>query len=105
MPIIAARTPARIESDPSDGPTVRSSRYLMPAGSAPEFRTRARSLACLLAHAAAADPPLVMDLLLDGGHFPHPVIQDHREFVAHVGAGKRRKLSSTLVGKDKADVR
>src|SRR3989304_1157712 len=38
--------PARMESAPSDGPTVRSSRYLMEAGSDPERRTRARSEAC-----------------------------------------------------------
>ena len=46
MPTTAARTPARIESVPSDGPTVRSSRYLIPAGRAPERRIMARSFAC-----------------------------------------------------------
>ncbi len=49
---IEARTPARIESAPSDGPTVRSSRYLMEAGSAPARRTRARSFADVLAEVA-----------------------------------------------------
>ena len=51
----AARTPARIESAPSDGPTVRSSRYLMPAGSAPEFSIRDRSLACCSVNRAGDD--------------------------------------------------
>ena len=44
-PVIDAMTPARIESAPSDGPTVRSSRYVSDAGSAPERSVSARSLA------------------------------------------------------------
>src|SRR6266540_4070116 len=37
--------PLRIESSPSEGPTVRSSRYVRPAGRAPARSTSARSLA------------------------------------------------------------
>ena len=80
----AARTPARIESDPSDGPTVRSSRYLMPAGRRARIQDQRQILGCLLAHAAAADPPLVVNLLVDGRDFPHPVVQHHRQLVADV---------------------
>src|SRR5213078_4848722 len=41
--------------NPSDGPTVRSSRYLMLAGSAPEFSTKARSFAVC----SVMPPPLI----------------------------------------------
>ena len=44
-PTTEAVTPLRIESRPSEGPTVRSSRYVRPAGNAPARRTSARSLA------------------------------------------------------------
>ncbi len=40
-----AVTPCRIESSPSDGPTVRSSRISISAGSAPERRTSASASA------------------------------------------------------------
>src|SRR3972149_519911 len=46
IPTTADVSPARMESAPSEGPTVRSSRYRMEAGSEPERRTRARSEAC-----------------------------------------------------------
>jgi len=42
---IGRRTPARMESVPSDGPTVRFFQILDAAGRAPEFRVSARSLA------------------------------------------------------------
>ncbi len=38
MAAIEARTPSRIESRPSEAPTVSSWRYLRVAGSAPAFR-------------------------------------------------------------------
>ena len=44
-PTNTAVKPARMESAPSDGPTVRSSRYLIEAGSDPERNTSARSAA------------------------------------------------------------
>ena len=44
-PIAEATTPWRTESAPSDGPTVRSSRISIPAGSAPERNLRDRSSA------------------------------------------------------------
>src|SRR3989304_3527840 len=46
IPTTADVSPARMESAPSEGPTVRSSRYRMEAGSDPERSTRARSEAC-----------------------------------------------------------
>ena len=64
MPITAARTPGRIESAPSDGPTVRSSRYLMPAGNAPERRIMARSFACCSVN-RPVDHARVADLALE----------------------------------------
>ena len=45
-PATDAVTPARIESAPSCGPMVRSSRYVSEAGSAPERRISARSAFC-----------------------------------------------------------
>ena len=48
-PAIEAVTPCRIESAPSEGPTVRSSRYTAFAGSAPDRRISDRSSAdCLV---------------------------------------------------------
>ena len=45
-PMSEARTPWRIESRPSDGPTVRSSSVVSDAGSEPLRRTSERSAAC-----------------------------------------------------------
>ena len=56
MPITAAVTPARIESAPSDGPTVRIFEVLMPAGKAPERRIMAWSLASC----SVKPPPLMI---------------------------------------------
>ena len=44
-PTIEAITPWRIESAPSDGPTVSSERDLIEAGRAPDRNTSAKSLA------------------------------------------------------------
>ena len=54
-------TPWRIESRPSDGPTVRSSSVVSDAGSEPLRRTSARSRGLLLRE-AALDHALIVDL-------------------------------------------
>ena len=82
--MIAARTPWRMESAPSEGPTVTSCRYLIPAGSAPERSVSARSWVSSWAE-RSGDAALIVDLLLDGGHRFHFVIEHHRQVVADVG--------------------
>ena len=104
MPMTAARTPSRIESAPSDGPTVTSCRYLMPAGSAPE-RKRQRQVLRLFGTEGAGDAALVVNLLLDGGHRLHVVVEHHRQLVADVCAGKGREAPSAVAGQSEVDVR
>ena len=100
----AAFTPERIESLPSDGPTVRSSRYLMPAGSAPERRIIDRSLACCWLML----PPLicasVADGFLDIRDFLHLAVEHHARLLADMRRSEvvealpafARKVKATL---------
>ena len=97
MPIIAASTPARMESVPSDGPTVRSSRYLIPAGSAPELQNHRQILHFLLGEAALDDSGIT-DRFVDASNALNFVIQDDRETVIHVRGGECEKLATTLSG-------
>jgi len=78
-----ARTPWRMESAPSDGPTVRSSRYLIEAGRAPARSTRARSCAdswlkfhqCVLNPRCGFGSPAPNDLLLEhDGHLAAAIL-------------------------------
>ena len=103
MPITAARTPERIESAPSDGPTVRSSRYLMLAGRAPERRIIERSLACC----SVMRPPLIEPWsrigFLDVGHFLHFVVEHHGQAVANVSGSEAVEPLPALAGEREAD--
>ena len=51
---IAATRPALIESAPSDGPTTSSSRYMIDAGNAPDFRHERQVLSRLRRKATGA---------------------------------------------------
>ena len=104
MPMIAARTPWRMESAPSDGPTVTSCRYLIPAGSAPERSVKARSCVSCGAE-GAGDAALIVDLLLDGGHRLHPVVEHHRQLVVDVCAGECREAPSAITRQGEIDIR
>ena len=56
-PITLATLPAAIESAPSPGPTVRSSKIIKGAGSAPARKSNAKSLA-----SSVVNPPLICPL-------------------------------------------
>ena len=95
---MAARTPARIESLPSDGPTVRSSRYLMPAGSAPERRIIDRSFACCWFML----PPLISTGIADGffdvRNFLNFAVEHHGQALAHVRRSEVVEALPALAG-------
>ena len=99
MPQIAACTPERIESAPSDGPTVRSSRYLMPAGRAPERSVIDRSCVC-----CCGEPPVddagVLNRFFDHRHFLHLVVENHRQVVADMRRSEGVELAPALAGKN-----
>ena len=65
-PMSEARTPWRIESRPSDGPTVRSSSVVSDAGSEPLRRTSARSAACCGVKLPSMTPDSLIWLLMTG---------------------------------------
>src|SRR5207245_9706564 len=58
--------PCRIESAPSDGPTVRSSKYLIEAGSAPLRSSSARSCASCCPKRPSITPESSIRLLITG---------------------------------------
>src|SRR5712691_3291730 len=89
--------PCRIESAPSDGPTVRSSKYLIEAGSAQLQRQVVRFLLpeAPLDHAGIVDPAVdhrsgVYSVFQHDGHLP-----------AHVLLGKRAEAAGSFVGQIK----
>ena len=98
MPITAARTPARIESAPSDGPTVRSSRYLMLGRQCARAQDHGQILGLLLVHAAAADLALIANRLLDVRDFLHFVVEHHGEAVADVSGGEVKEALPAFAG-------
>jgi len=81
-----------IESLPSDGPTVRSSRILTGAGSAPARSTIARSLAVLMSKL----PPVMggvarRDLVADHGRGLHHAVEHDGKLALHFAAVTRAK--------------
>jgi hypothetical protein len=78
--------PCSIESWPSDGPTVRSSRYSMPAGRAPERSVVTRSWTCCWVK-LPLDDPLVGDPAVDPRRRHHLAVEDDGEPAADVLAG------------------
>src|SRR5260370_15793863 len=75
-------TPWRMESAPSDGPTVRSSRYLIDAqraGAESQRQIVSRFLAEIAGNLAA-----ILNLALDGGRGNNPVIQNDGHLAANI---------------------
>src|SRR5579884_1621736 len=83
---IAAMRPARMESAPRVGPTTSSSRYLIPAGSAPDRRTSARSC-------AACDDSGICNASVDARRGLDFVIQNDGKHLSDIVF---RRLSHTL---------
>jgi len=83
MPMAAAVTPCRMESRPSDAPTVSCCRYFSVAGSAPARRILA-SLVRLLDAEAPGDHAFRPDLGVDVGGGGHGAVQDDGQTAADV---------------------
>ena len=85
---IEARTPSRIESAPSDGPTVRSSRYLIEAGSAPARSTSAKSFAESCAE-ISFDQSGIVDAAFDLRRGMYLVVENNGHRLADMRFGER----------------
>ena len=59
---------------------------------------RQRQVLRLLLGEAAGDAAFIVNLLLDGGHFHHLVVEHHGQPLAHVRAGERGKPPSAFAG-------
>ena len=104
---IEARTPSRIESAPSEGPTVRSSRYLIEAGNAPAFKHQRQILRGFLGE-IAGDFAAIFDAAVDHGRGVNLIVEHDGHAVADVrfgegaeagrGSGRKRELHVILAG-------
>ena len=95
---IEACTPWRIESAPSDGPTVRSSRYLIEAGSAPERKHQSQVVRFLLAE-LAFDHAGVVDAAVNDRSGLQPVFEHDAELLADILFGERTEPAARFGGK------
>ena len=93
-----ACTPCRIESAPSEGPTVRSSRYLIDAGSAPERSTRPRSFASCSPN-WPVDHAGIIDAAVDDRRGLHLVLEHDAQLLADVLFGEGAKAAARFGGK------
>ena len=95
---IDACTPCRMESAPSDGPTVRSSRYLMEAGSAPDTQHQSKIVRFLLAKLAFDHAGIVNSAINDRSGLK-PVLEDDTQLLADVLLGEGTKPAARFGGK------
>ena len=104
-PMIEAMMPARIESEPSEGPTERSSTTLSLAGKAPERRTMARSVASWVVKRPEIwpEPPRIGSLIR--GRRDDLVVEHDGKGPADIVAGELAELECALLVEAEADDR
>ena len=90
---------------PSDGPTVRSSRYLMPAGSAPERRIMDRSFACCWLMLPPLISPGIADRFFNVGDFLHFIVEHHAQALADVRRSEAIEPLAAFTGQGEANIR